>query len=135
MNSATAWILVGTAVGWLAWEFVLVYGRAKGKGWDTISIVLKDAGLRSCAVPYSVGVLCGHWWLNWPRSSSPWFAGWWVWASVLVLAAGSDLAAWRWADRPRETWPGWLRVLRYPGLWLLVGVFLGALCWPQRASL
>lgn len=135
MRRATGLILLGTAVAWLAWELVLVWGRARGEAWDTISIVLKDYAMASCALPYGVGLLVGHWFIPWDRHDdrAP-FRFWWVWVSILACLLTTDLAVGFWAP-PRETWPLWARVLRYPGLWAVLGVASGPLTWPQRTSL
>jgi len=133
MRLATGFLLFATGAAWLAWELVLVWGRARGEGWATISIVLKDAAMKACVLPFGIGLLSGHWFVLhdlWDRST--WFSGWWLWVAVASALLLVDVLLW---GHAREAWPLWARVVRYPGLWLVVGVVLGFAAWPQRAVL
>jgi len=130
MRLATAFLLLATGVAWLAWELVLVHERLV-----PISVVMKDAALRSCALPFGWCLLAGHWWVNWDivDRRAP-FSAWPVWVALLAALVLADVAVGVWAG-DRTWWPTWARVLRYPGLWALVGLVAGPLTWPQRAVL
>lgn len=135
MRIGTAFLLFATGVVWLAWELVTIYARQPGEGWATISVVMSNAALKSNALPFGVSLMIGHWWINWDRGDAraP-FEAWPVWVVVLALLAIADAGVAIWAPA-RPTWPHWARVLRYPGIWVIVGIVLGPLTWPQRAPL
>ena len=113
-------------------EIVLLVMRGQGKNVPTLSIYVKDGSLFAGFAPVAYGIMGGHWFVNWPLTSKPWFTGWWVWVAAMVVVIASDAILW---GRPRSEYPDWLRVVRHPGVLLLVGVALGAFCWPQRGDL
>lgn len=130
MRIATGFLLFATGAAWLAWELVLLQQRQV-----PISVVMKDAALASCALPFGWCLLAGHWWANWDivDRRAP-FDLWWAWVAVLAILLAVDVAVHLWAS-PRVQWPIWARVLRYPGLWALLGLVAGPFTWPQRAVL
>ena len=116
----------------LAAEVVLLIGRGAGRDWPTLSIYMKDGALYAGFAPVALGILAGHWWINWDIGSRPWFAGWPVWVALLVVVMASDIILW---GKPHTDYPAWLRVVRHPGVLLFLGLAAGALCWPQRVEL
>jgi hypothetical protein len=113
-------------------EVVLLIGRGQGRDWPTLSIYVKDGALFAGFAPVVYGILGGHWFVSWPMASKPWFQGWPVWVALLVVVMASDVLLW---GKPHVSYPMWLRVVRHPGVLLLVGIAAGALCWPQRTEL
>ncbi len=134
MDCTTEIVVLAVFGALLAWELVLVAGRAAGKRWATISMVGGRRAPQINALPLAWGILGGHVFWLWPRVSSPWFAGWWVWAGTLAAVFAADLALWSHDEAARARWPAWARLLRHPGLWLLVGVALGHWTWAQRGG-
>lgn len=114
----TEWVLVGTALLWLAWEGVIVWKRKQGERWKTISMVLQRRAYEFSIIPWSFGVLCGHWWWNVPNTEpirgEPWIYIGLVWLTAMVGVAD------------------WLKFRRHPALVLVVGIIAGHFLWPQR---
>lgn len=131
MRLATGFILFTLGAVMLAWELLLLQQKL-----TPISVVMKDAALASCLLPFGWGLMGGHWWVVhdlWDRST--WFAGWPLWVAVACALAGWDVWMHFYSATSRPEWHPVMRVVRYPGLWLLVGAALGAFAWPQRAIL
>lgn len=136
MRIATAFVCAAGAALWLGWELVLVAGRAKGEGWETISMVLKNFALRANVLPFAWGLLGGHLFVAWDIvDERPWFGGWWAWVATACLLLCVDVVLALAPVPDRALWPAWARVLRYPGLWVVWGVAMGFATWPQRARL
>lgn len=134
MDTVTESVLLGLFAVAGALELVLLVGRRLGKRWATISMVAGRRSPQLNVIPYGWGLLGGHGLWVWPRLSSPWFSGWPVWVAVLSGVLVADIALWRQDEEDRARWPRWARILRNPGLWLLLGVALGHLTWPQRGG-
>lgn len=109
----TKGLIVGTAAVWLVWDLLAN---------PTESSILRDWGRRSVALPWTVGMLAGHWF--WPADTLPapqsvrW--RWTMNFTVLAVLVAWDVLA-----------PGLLPGLRHPGLWVPLGYLCGHFLWGQ----
>jgi hypothetical protein len=111
----TVSLIVGTAVAWIAWDVVLGARRQK-----TESMFIAEWARRWNALPFTIGALCAHWFM---QSTRPDYEAW-PWAIVtLGVVVIYDISKLWWKP------PVWLT---YPGLWLVLGLPVGHFFWPQR---
>jgi hypothetical protein len=114
----TAAVIISGVAGWIIWDFVVV-GAAPANVDATISQIILEWAYDWPALPWAVGVLCGHWF--WPRyvysslDRSTW--RYWVLGLLAVAAMAVDIV---WLDRV------------FPLLPFMLGIPIGYLLWPQR---
>jgi hypothetical protein len=118
MNAWDYWtvvLILGTAVAWIGWDVML-----GAKQQDTESMWIAKWARRWAFLPFFVGALAGHWFL---QSTNPDYTAW-PWAVACLGAVFAfDVSRFWWAP------PVWLR---HPGIWLLLGLPAGHFLWPQR---
>lgn len=114
----TEWFVVGTGIIWLAYD---VYVVKVGK--STESQVIRDWGQRWTYFPFVGGFLCGHWWFN-DLCVGP--SGWMFALPMIVALAIWDIAV-HVKGLPTKVW------YRYPGLWIGLGIPVGAFLWGQSS--
>lgn len=118
-------LIAGTAVVWIIWDIVLGAKRQK-----TESQWLAELSRTWNSIPFFVGILGGHWFVQNPN---PHYEFWPVALGFLVCAFLLDLFCFPWdvkgANVRLITLPKWTR---YPGLWLLLGIPVGHFFFPQR---
>jgi hypothetical protein len=114
-DKITLALVAGTALAWIAWDVVLGARHQK-----TESMWLAGWAREWSALPFAVGALVGHWFVQNPN-----YDAW----PLAVVALGAVLA---WDVARRIDWLRPARWLAYPGLWLLLGIPVGFLWWPQR---
>lgn len=111
----TVALLVGTGVVWIAWDVVL-----GARGQKTESMWLAEWSRRWNALPFTLGALMAHWFM---QSTKPDYNAWpWAVACLGVVLAYDVSKRW-WTP------PVWLR---YPGVWVALGMPVGFFFWPQR---
>lgn len=121
-------IMAGAAALLVGWDVYLATQHA-----HTESSMLKEAGWNANVLPYSLGMLLGHWFLNRqpdaPRDArSQW---------TLVLGSVAAVAAWdvAWHLSHGSDWrgpPGGAPIVRHPGIWAGLGFAAGGLVWSQE---
>ena len=129
IDKVTVWLFVGFWPIWLVWEFVLLKLRGANPSVDLISMVARDRGYQFTAMVFAWGSLAAHYWANW--RDLPWetpipAVTFWV---LLVLACVWDFFLW---NTPYATLPLWMRIVRFPGTMLFLGLLNGFLLFPQR---
>lgn len=115
-NFTTILIIIGTIVGWIAWD---AYVGATGA--TTESQTLRDWGQKFVSLPFSLGFLIGHWF--WNRTTT--FSAW-VYAFPILAALLAWDITWNLMGKGGEWY-------RYPGAWALIGIPVGTLLWGQPA--
>ena len=113
MKTLVKWFIAGTFIVWIGFDVYLTQN-----GGPTESQVLREIGMRYTFFPFLIGFLSGHWFVT---VKKPWASGW-MYALPIILG----LIAWD-VFAPSDTW------LRYPGIWLCLGIPSGALLWGQKA--
>lgn len=127
----TELVLIGTGVAWLLWEGVIVWKRAKGARWKTISMIMQVRGWQWNIIPWGFGVLCGHWWWNQPNTE-PIRGEPWIYVALGLITIGI-LTVDIWKGRHIQPHLGG-NVWRNP-IWLLcLGLAAGRFLWPQRMA-
>lgn len=116
---------------WLIWEIILLIWRGKGWDVDTISMVAKDRALQLSSLPFIWGGMAGHWWFTWkvPWTYSP-VPPITFWALVVGCLVW-DILLW---STPYGSLPWALRLVRWPGMMLFLGLLAGAFLFPQRGN-
>lgn len=109
-------ILVLAAVA-IAWDVFVAVEPTAG---DTISELTLAASMVFPALPFGIGVLCGH--LFWPNS---YHMGWWA---VLAFVPAFALALWSILSAD----PVVVFLQSNPVIPLLAGIPIGHLLWPQQ---
>lgn len=127
----TELVLLATGAAWLLWEVVIIWQRAQGKRWKTISMVLQRRGWQWNIIPWGFGVLTGHWWWNQPNTE-PIRGEPWIYIALGVITA-AILARDVWKGRHVQPYLG-DRIWRHPLVVLLAGVIAGHTLWPQRLA-
>ncbi len=129
INQITFWVFLSFWPVWLLWEIALLIMR--GQGWaeipDTISMVARDRGWHVSSVVYLLGGLATHFWWNSRKWAS--VAGSIIFWVVVLGLLGQDIYLW---NSAYETWPIWLRIERWPLMWLGLGSLAGRFLFPQR---
>ena len=114
--------LIGTAVLLLVLEVAIVRERDRGHVVPTISQVLRDWGSQYGTLPWTAGVLSGHWWWNgsrWPDERSA--------RRNALMLGGLTLGVLAWDVFDHRGGKRW----RAPVL-LVGGVLAGHRLWVQR---
>lgn len=107
-------------------EIPLLVRRATDKSFKTISMVLRDYRYRTTSLAFTWASMATHWWVPAPAFSPVWM-GILFWLILLAVVVW-DIFLWR---KPTETWPSWLKVVRTPLLWLVLGAAAGYFLFPQ----
>jgi len=119
-RTITGTILVLTAAIWIAWDIVVFVDPARG---DTESELIAEYGMKLFSLPMIFGVLCGHFFIlrdgvkPKPKILLP------VAGVVIML----DVLAWTCVPQIRMAH-------EWSWAWLLIGIPVGALLWPQSKS-
>lgn len=125
-NFITGSLIIGTIVIWLAWD-VLV---AIAPGADTESQMLRNWGAYSMALPYSIGMLLGHWWWPWRSGSTAYKQTWRpvVNFSIIGVLIIWDIVNWK-MGFPAAAIP-----FRHSEYFALAGYPMGHFFWGQRST-
>lgn len=117
LKIVTVGIMAGVAAILIAWD---IYVAKKDS--QTESQVLSHTGWNYSSLPFTFGVLAGHWFFN---TDKPDYRLVPIGIAILVAVIVWDLV------RPDqgEKWA------RYPGVWFSIGVVTGATTWPQRGKM
>ena len=108
-------IIIATFVIWIAWDVYL-----GARGIKTESMWLAEWSRRWSIIPFFLGALVAHW-CN--QSSTPNYELWpWLVVSLSVVLF-YDVSKFWWEPPV---------FMKYPGLWLIVGIPTGSLFFPQR---
>ncbi len=108
-------ILIAAIVGLIVYDVL-----AKVFSAPTESSVLRTWGEKYTALPFCAGILLGHWFIN---HNNLWLSGW-MYAAPMIVA----LVIWDFVWNRKTHVTVWYR---YPGLWALIGVPVGAFLWGQ----
>jgi hypothetical protein len=103
-----------------AFVFFLVLTVLAGKNHQpTVSNTLQDWGTKYNWFAFLFGALLGHWFF--PSLPGPRV---WPWLLIPMAALGAwDFVMIKWQPLPRHHW------IRYPGLWVCLGIPSGAYVW------
>lgn len=112
----TQLLIVLVIIGLLAYD-----AFAPKLGQPTESQVLRGWAIKWNVLPFCAGILLGHWFF-W--SDHPWSKGWMYALPSILIVLAYDI----FLNLKGMTDKHWLR---YPGLWALIGVPVGALLWGQ----
>lgn len=129
MDKVTFWIFFGIWPIWLIWELILIKLRGQNPSVDLISMVARDRGYQFTAMVFAWGSLAAHYWANW--RNLPWdnpipAISFWL---LIVLACIWDYFLW---NTPYVNLHLWIRIVRFPGTMLFLGLLNGFLLFPQR---
>lgn len=113
---------------WLVWEIYLLWRRRPGADDKprTISMVMRDRAWHLSSLVYLWLGLASHYWL--PIGAGSAFGGVAFWLIAVALVT-QDALLWR---HPVETWPRWLKVIRWPLAWMIIGALCGRFLFPQK---
>jgi hypothetical protein len=128
MNAVTVALLTGVWVVYLIWELVLLYMRAKGLHVGTISMEAHQHAYQMTVLPFIWGSMASHWWLNWAKPYTAPYPAIVFWVLVVATLA-LDIYLWK---TPYSSLTGFMRVFRWPGTQMLLGLILGFILFPQR---
>jgi hypothetical protein len=128
LDNLTFWIFFGFWPLWLVWELVLVWLRHKGWPVDLISMEARERAYRMNVIPFIWSALAAHFWLNWARPYEVAYPAVIFWGLV-ALVGFFDFHYW---NIPYNTLTGWVRVMRWPGTQVILGLILGLTLFPQR---
>lgn len=110
-------IIITAFLSWLVATYVAAINKQ-----ETVSNTLKRWGTQANSFAFFFGVLLGHWFFPLKQFGIPTFT---IWPLVLIpiaLIAGLDV----FNAYNKNVLPTWLR---YPGLWVLLGIPTGAFFW------
>ncbi len=125
IDIATVCIIAAVPVVWIAWDVYLGAKRQK-----TESMFLAEWARSFNVLPFLCGALVGHWFM---QSSSPDYALWPVALALAVCVFAWDLLCYPWGVKGATvTLLQPAKWLRYPGLWLALGIPVGHFLWGQR---
>jgi hypothetical protein len=130
MNNFTFWLVIGFWPIWIIWELVLLILRGHDPSVGLISMVARDRSYQMASLAFAWGSLAGHFWANW--RDVPW-DGWYFGVSfflLILLVFIWDVSLWNTAY---ASLPYWVRVARFPGVMLFLGLLNGFLVFPQTA--
>jgi hypothetical protein len=130
INNITFWIFFGFWPIWIIWELALLIMRGHSPSVGLISMIARDRAYQFSFIPLAWGSLAAHFWANW-HVLPPW-DGWWcgvIFFGLLVACAGWD---WYLIDTPYDQMGFFMRLLRWPGNMLLLGLLNGIFVFPQR---
>ena len=121
-STITVIIMVATAVVLIGWDIYVAFFNDIPNRFDTESGILRRVGARFAGIPLAWGALGGHFWG--PSWDPPGI--YWLWplglAALAALITLGHYGLRKTSLRP----PAW-----FATVYLVVGVPLGALMWPQ----
>lgn len=121
----TVCLIAAVPVVWIAWDVVLGLKRQK-----TESMWLAEWSRCWNVLPFLAGTLCGHWFMQNPH---PNYALWPVALALTLAVLAYDLLCRPWSVKGASvTLLEPVKWLRYPGLWLALGIPVGFFFFPQR---
>lgn len=129
IDKFTFYLVLGFWPIWIIWELILLYLRGHNPSVDLISMVARDRSYQMSALAFAWGSLAAHFWANWRYL--PW-TGWpfgVMFFLLILLVLIWDVALW---NAPYAELPYWIRVVRFPGVMLGLGLLNGFLVFPQR---
>jgi hypothetical protein len=114
--------IISSAVALLVvWDVWVAFCNDVPNENDTISGIMRRIGRRVVAIPLGLGGVCGHFWG--PSIPSP------LGQPESVIVAGFivvSLTVAHFVMRRYKVWPDWTALV-----YLLVGIPIGAIMWPQ----
>jgi hypothetical protein len=132
IDKLTFWIFAGFWPIYLVWELILLVLRGHNPSVDLISMVARDRAYQMNCLAFTWCGLAAHFWINWKHL--PQWDGllpnivFWL---LVVGAVALDILLWK---HPYSGLPFWLRVFRFPGTQVLLGLLAGAFLFPQRQA-
>lgn len=131
IDNVTFWVFVGFLPLWIVWELIVLKMHGQDPNVDLISMVARDRAYQFTALAFAWGSLAAHFWVNW--RDTPWHT---PVVGVLFFVLMAAVALWDWSlwTTPYATLPYWLRVVRFPGVMLFLGLLNGAFIFPQAAA-
>jgi hypothetical protein len=95
---------------------------------DLISQEARERAYDLNVIPFIWSALAAHFWLNWARPYAVAYPAIIFWCLV-AMTFFFDMYLWH---TPYSTMQGWLRIYRWPGTQVLLGLILGLLLFPQK---
>jgi hypothetical protein len=121
LDKITSGLIWATIIIWIIWDVYVALVGAK-----TESRIIADWSSVSVALPWAIGMLCGHWFALWRKKPAP--------HSTLRTSINFGffglLLVWDFCTY-KFAWTA-LASLRYPGYWPIIGFPMGRYLWGQR---
>lgn len=114
------------------YELFLLWRRGIDIRVKTISMVMAKLAWRLNLFPALWGGMATHWW--WPGSSHARVETAVAFWALIAAVFAFDGFVWVVESPDPKRWPKWLRWLRFPFLWLVVGALAGLFLFAQKGE-